>query len=189
MNASTCRTVRSFSPSHTVRAAAALGLVLSLIFTGFAGADDVESGLTAGMDGTGGHLGEGDAVDASGNVYTTELFQGTQDFDPGLGKANLTSSGEGISSDIFASRLSVEPGSLGDVNGDGFINSTDALWIIQYEFGMRDGLTNETADLNGDGSINSTDALWGIQIEFGLRLKAAFSADLRTGDAWRAPHK
>lgn len=58
---------------------------------------------------------------------------------------------------------------LGDPNGDGQCNSTDALWIIQYEFGLRDGLTTATSDLNGDLQINSTDALWCIQIEFGLR--------------------
>ena len=58
---------------------------------------------------------------------------------------------------------------LGDPNGDGLINSTDALWIIQSEFGLRQGLTIATSDLNDDGLINSTDALWVIQIEFGLR--------------------
>src|SRR5674476_1418906 len=35
------------------------------------------------------------AVDASGNVYTTGLFTGTADFDPGAGTYNLTSAGSG----------------------------------------------------------------------------------------------
>jgi len=41
------------------------------------------------------------AVDAAGNVYTTGYFNGTVDFDPGAGVANLVSSG----SDIFVSKL------------------------------------------------------------------------------------
>ena len=42
------------------------------------------------------------AIDASGNILTTGVFQGTVDFDPGAGVQNLASSGGG---DIFISKL------------------------------------------------------------------------------------
>ena len=42
-------------------------------------------------------------VDASGNVYTTGLFSGTVDFDPGAGLFNLTSAGGGT--DVFIQKL------------------------------------------------------------------------------------
>ena len=46
--------------------------------------------------------GIGIAVDSSSNVYTTGLFQGTVDFNPGSGTSNLTSAGDW---DTFVSKL------------------------------------------------------------------------------------
>ncbi len=46
--------------------------------------------------------GNGVAVDVKGNVYTTGAFQGTVDFDPGIGVVNLTSYG---SFDVYVSKL------------------------------------------------------------------------------------
>ena len=47
-------------------------------------------------------LGQGIAVDGSGNVYSTGSFQGTADFDPGAPSVDLTSSGD---EDVFVSKL------------------------------------------------------------------------------------
>ncbi len=42
------------------------------------------------------------AIDDSGNIFTTGLFQNTVDFDPGMGLYNLTSAGD---NDLFISKL------------------------------------------------------------------------------------
>ena len=43
-------------------------------------------------------------MDASGNLYTTGTFQGTVDFDPGIGKYNLTARGNTFG-DVYISKL------------------------------------------------------------------------------------
>lgn len=45
------------------------------------------------------------AIDESGNIYTTGFFQGTVDFDPGLGTANLTSNGFAGFGDTFVQKM------------------------------------------------------------------------------------
>ena len=59
---------------------------------------------------------------------------------------------------------------LGDVNGDGQINTRDAKLIMQYELGLIDeSKVNLTAaDVNGDGQINTRDAKLIMQLELGL---------------------
>ncbi len=54
------------------------------------------------MGGSGMENGNGISVDASGNIYTVGIFEGTADFDPGIGVFNLTSAGL---DDIFISKL------------------------------------------------------------------------------------
>lgn len=60
---------------------------------------------------------------------------------------------------------------MGDVNKDGKVNSTDALWVRQSSAGGRvlDAYQKILADLNRDGKVNSTDALWIRQISAGSR--------------------
>ena len=52
--------------------------------------------------GTSSDLSSSIAVDSSGNIYTTGYFQGTVDFDPGVGTTNLISTGD---YDVFVSKL------------------------------------------------------------------------------------
>lgn len=47
---------------------------------------------------------------------------------------------------------------LGDVNGDGSVNSIDAALILKHAGGLDVSLDYLAADVNGDGSVNSIDA-------------------------------
>lgn len=47
----------------------------------------------------------------------------------------------------------------GDVNGDGNVNSRDALAILKYASGQEVSIILANADVNADGNINSRDAL------------------------------
>lgn len=60
---------------------------------------------------------------------------------------------------------------MGDVNKDGKVNGTDALWVRQSSAGGRtlDAYQKVLADLNRDGKVNGTDALWIRQISAGSR--------------------
>ncbi len=63
----------------------------------------------------------------------------------------------------------------GDVTGDGKVNSTDALYILQYAVGMINKI-DKSADLNGDGKVNSTDALIALQISVGIITESKYKA-------------
>ena len=61
---------------------------------------------------------------------------------------------------------------LGDVNGDGFANSTDALIVLKGDVGL-DITTHcpvDCGDVNNDGFVNSTDALIILKYDVGLTI-------------------
>lgn len=50
---------------------------------------------------------------------------------------------------------------IGDVNGNGKLDSADALLVLQYSTGTKSftSLQKQLADMNGDGKVNSADSL------------------------------
>jgi hypothetical protein len=64
----------------------------------------------------------------------------------------------------------VEPGILGDVNGDGFVNSTDALIVLSCDAGLNTSqfCPMNCGDVNSDGLVNSTDALIILSYDVGI---------------------
>ena len=59
---------------------------------------------------------------------------------------------------------------LGDVNGDGNIDTTDAKLIMQLDLGLisESDLDLAAADVNGDGLVDTTDAKLVMQLDLGL---------------------
>lgn len=56
----------------------------------------------------------------------------------------------------------------GDVNGDGIVNLTDALWIVRQFVGRTpENIDAGAADANGDGSVNLSDALKVVRVFVG----------------------
>lgn len=55
-------------------------------------------------------------------------------------------------------KLTLTEVTLGDVNGDGVVNSLDASLVDAYFLGKSDDIDMEAADVNGDGVINSLDS-------------------------------
>lgn len=60
---------------------------------------------------------------------------------------------------------------LGDVNANGSVDTTDAVWVLQNYVGSRqlDDTQKLAADVNVDNTINTTDAVWILQRYVGSR--------------------
>ena len=83
--------------------------------------------------GTGRDIGDGVAFDSVGNIYSSGIFSGTVDFDPGLETSTLTSTG---SNDVFVSK---------------FGPSGNYLWAKKFGGSSSDGSTPISVD--GAGNI------------------------------------
>ncbi|MBQ7047963.1 MAG: dockerin type I repeat-containing protein [Clostridia bacterium] len=59
----------------------------------------------------------------------------------------------------------------GDVNGDGFVDSLDAAWILKQDVMRNAELTEaqaEAGDVNMDGFVDSLDAAWVLKLDAGI---------------------
>ena len=57
-------------------------------------------------------------------------------------------------------RSFVEIALLGDVNGDGKVNSNDAIYLLRYTLQPSRYPLNQGGDMNGDGKVDSNDAIY-----------------------------
>jgi hypothetical protein len=62
------------------------------------------------------------------------------------------------------------PGTLGDVNSDGLVDSTDALIVLSADVGFNTSqfCPMNCGDVNGDGLIDATDALIILSYDVGF---------------------
>lgn len=122
------------------------------------------------MGGSSGDVGYSIAVDASNNVYVTGTFQGTVDFDPGGGIANLTSTS---GSDVFIAKYDANGNYVyafpigGSGSATGFAVKSDDLgntyvggyFSGTFDFDPAAGVVNLTSAGSNDFFITKYDAL------------------------------
>lgn len=119
---------------------------------------------------------------ADPNVIITGAYLSTMQFDIITSDSCKTSikvsannaygaEGKEISINSKTISISLNEFTLGDINGDGKVNSLDALWALQAASENRSLTSSQflAADVNEDGKVNSLDALWILQAASGNR--------------------
>lgn len=121
------------------------------------------------MGGIDSEEGYGVTIDGSGNVYTTGMFQGSGDFNPGIGTTTLTSAG---GNDVFVQKLDntgafvwaksmggagSEQGNSISVDGSGNVITTGHFEVIS-DFDPGLGVANLTTNGLKDVFISKLDA-------------------------------
>ena len=54
----------------------------------------------------------------------------------------------------------------GDVNGDGYVDSDDAVYLLRYTFNPESYPLASNGDVNGDGYVDSDDAIYLLRYTF-----------------------
>jgi len=69
--------------------------------------------------------------------------------------------------DCYETEVLAPVGILGDVDGNGVVNSTDAMFVLQYDAWVigEDDLILVLGDVDGDGDVDSTDAMYILQYD------------------------
>lgn len=142
--------------------------------------------------------GVGITTDAAGNVYVTGFYEGTVDFDPGTGEANLTGLGGG---DIFILKLNANGEFVWakSVGGTGYeestaiaVNSTGTVTVLGYFYEPADFnpgpdeyiLTSEGAsdtflvNLDANGGFISAQRYGGPDLDLALDMKINSANDI-----------
>ena len=120
---------------------------------------DAEDAITVALKGT------FDAATAGELTFDVTLAEGT------YGEAIVGTEGLTTTVTVNYTLESAPEFDPGDVNGDGRVNNTDALWTFQAFKGKREFTEDQKAlaDVNNDGRVNNTDALWIFQAFKGKR--------------------
>jgi alpha-tubulin suppressor-like RCC1 family protein len=134
------------------------------------------------IGGSGVDNGNSIAVDSTGNVYTTGLFSGTADFDPGAVTFNLTTAGQ---TDAFVSKLDPSGNLLWAKRiGGSSVDHGDALAVNSTGNIYTAGRFYATADFDpSEGTTNLTPA-GGVDV---FLLKLTPSGDAQASAAPSAP--
>ncbi len=109
-----------------------------------------------------------------GNVFelTFSVLDGTPDGEYEIGcdvaATTKTEYSTEASISIFVVNGSITVSSIikGDVNGDGVVNSTDAIHLLYYTFLPDMFPVNQDCDFDGNGSVNSDDAIYLLYYTF-----------------------
>lgn len=157
------------------------------------GTDASLTGITYSCDG--GEKKDIENFSAENGSYVIKVPEGTNSVTLGVQKSDSNASAEGVSEPIILSdTVTVKPvrvvsaggiiertytvtirkdsGNIvwGDVDGDGHVTGTDAIWILRNEIGLSvpEGCDINAGDVDGDGLVTGTDAIWILRNEIGL---------------------